>query len=69
MKVTRMSERSETKVAVDLLVRRLRKYGTGSPDALLLMREAADMLEHLIDELYGPHPGVCPENWPENMNS
>ena len=33
------------------LVERLRRYGTGSPDSLLLMRGAADKLKELHEAL------------------
>jgi hypothetical protein len=43
------------------IVERLRVYGTGSPDSLLLMREAADKIELLRKALreYGAHTSNC----------
>lgn len=43
-------------VHVDALVMRLRKYGTGSVEAVRLMHEAADALEELALDRYG-----CPK--------
>lgn len=56
-------------VQVDALVMRLRKYGTGSIDAIRLMREAADTIEELALEVYSCPPERDPANWPENMNT